>query len=148
MCNSLRVPQSLPVSPTLETSSTRPSCQAFPLSSSARPQAAHYLVRWLVNVFLHPAMVTHGLQGVVPSDCWDRMAAFLIFHHQWNSRKWISDDSLQAVSLSSHCFSLQCTSSVHKSGHILVYLSHSFHRSFIPTIWYLWKHVTCEIILP
>lgn len=67
--NSLLVPQSLPVFPPLETSSTRPSCQAFPLSSSARPQAARYLVRWLDKEFLHLAVVARRPRGTGPSDC-------------------------------------------------------------------------------
>lgn len=78
------VPQSLPVFPTLERLSTRPSCQAFPLSLSARPQAAHYLVRRLTKFLLRPAVLTHRLQGVVSSDCWVEIgctAAFLIFNH-------------------------------------------------------------------
>lgn len=56
----LHVLQSLPLSPTLEKSSTRPSWQAFPQSLSARPQAAHYLVRHLARFFLHPAAVAAG----------------------------------------------------------------------------------------
>lgn len=52
VCNFLYASQSLPTSPTLETSSTRPSWLVFPLSLNAKPQEVHYLVIWLESLTL------------------------------------------------------------------------------------------------